>query len=102
MSNDGDTETDKERNRNADLFKPIRLFLADTELYLLTKEQVSNNPDYDIRSTILWEPGFFIDGSGPIKIKFPNNRAKGTVMVWVNGVSFTNCVGYGKLSYKVQ
>jgi hypothetical protein len=43
-----------------------------------------------------------IDGTGPVKIKYPNNLVRGTAMIFVNGFSFSNQVGSSRCSYKVQ
>ena len=96
------TYTDEEVKRNDDLLKQVRLFRTETEYYIPTKEEVAHFPEFHFRSTILWKADLYIDGSGPVKIKYPNNLAKGTVMVFVNGISFTNLVGSDRYSYKVN
>ena len=96
------TYTVEEVRRDDDLLKQIRLFRTETEYYIPTKEEVAHIPEFHFRPTILWKADLFIDGSGPVKIKYPNNLAKGTVMIFVNGISVTNLIGSGKSSYRVQ
>jgi hypothetical protein len=51
---------------------------------------------------LLWKSDVYLDGSGPVKFKYPNNLVKGTVMIFVNGVSFSNLIGSNKFSYKTK
>jgi hypothetical protein len=99
--NDGSYPGDKFR-RNDDLLKQVRLFRTETEYYIPTKEEVYTKPELQFRPTILWKSDVFIDESGPIKIKYPNNLAKGTAMVFVNGISLTNLIGSDRSSYRVK
>ena len=88
--------------RDDDLLKEVRLFRTETEFYIPAKEEVAHMPEFQFRPTILWKADLMIDGSGPVKINYPNNLAKGTVMVFVNGISFSNRIGSSRLSYMVQ
>ncbi|MBK8882560.1 MAG: hypothetical protein IPN67_09335 [Bacteroidales bacterium] len=88
--------------RDDDLLKEVRLFRTETEFYIPTKEEISLIPEYKLRPTILWKADLMIDGTGPVKIKCPNNLVRGTAMVFVNGFSFSNQVGSNRCSYKVQ
>ncbi|MCE5346181.1 MAG: hypothetical protein LLG13_07845 [Bacteroidales bacterium] len=82
---------------NDDLLQQVKLFRTDIEYYVPIKEEVAFMPEFQFRSTILWKSNILIDGS-PVKIKYPNNLVKGTAMVFVNGVSFTNLVGSNRYS----
>jgi hypothetical protein len=82
--------------------KQVRIFRSEVEYYIPTKEQVEVVPEYQFRPTLLWKSDVYLDGSGPIKFKYPNNIGTGTVMVFVNGVSLTNLVGSGRKSYLLQ
>jgi hypothetical protein len=97
-----DSYNGNDNRSNGDLLKEIRIFRTETEYYIPTKEEVSLNPEYHLRPTILWKSQVLIDGNGPVKIKFPNNMVKGTAMITVNGISFTNNVGSTRSNYKVQ
>jgi hypothetical protein len=87
---------------NTDQMTHVRLFRTEVEYYVPTKDQVAYIPEYQERPTLLWKKDIFIDGSEPVKIKYPNNLVKGAVMVIVNGVSFTDHVGSNKCSYRVK
>ena len=82
--------------------RQIRLFRTETEFYIPAKEEVADDPVYQFRPTILWQDFVFIDESGTVKIKYPNNLVKGTALVFVNGISFSNLMGSGRYSYKVR
>jgi MG2 domain len=88
--------------RDDDLLKQIRLFRTDIEYYIPTKSESDFMPEFQFRPTILWKSEVFIDESGPVEIKYPNNLVKGTVIVFVNGISTTNRVGSNRYSYKVK
>jgi hypothetical protein len=85
-----------------DLIKPIRIFRSEIEFYIPNKEEVVTIPDYHFRPTVLWKNEVLIDESGTVKIKYPNNMVKGTIIVSVNGVSFTNMVGSNIFRYKIR
>ncbi|MBI5011148.1 MAG: hypothetical protein HZB98_16165, partial [Bacteroidia bacterium] len=82
--------------------KQVIIFRSDVEYYIPTKEQVEIVPEYQFRPTLLWKSDVYLDGSGPVKFKYPNNLGKGTVIVFVNGVSPENQVGSNKYFYKVK
>jgi TonB-dependent SusC/RagA subfamily outer membrane receptor len=82
--------------------KQVIIFRSEVEYYIPTKEQVASFPEYQFRPTLLWKSDVYLDGSGPIKFKYPNNMGTGIVMVFVNGVSLTNLVGSNRFSYKVK
>ena len=85
-----------------ELFKQIRIFRTETEYYIPLKEEVSLIPEFQFRPTVLWKDDVYIDGSGPVKFKYPDNMGKGTAMIFVNGVSFTNLVGSETSGCKVK
>jgi TonB-dependent SusC/RagA subfamily outer membrane receptor len=97
----GMVNPDEESECGNDLFKVLRIFRSDVEFYLPTNEQIELVPEYNYRPTLLWESNVYLDGSGPVKFKYHNNAKEGTVMIFVNGVSFTNLVGSKRNSYKV-
>ncbi|MBK9391157.1 MAG: hypothetical protein IPN68_13550 [Bacteroidetes bacterium] len=82
--------------------KQVRIFRSEVEYYIPTKEQVEIVPEYQFRPTLLWKSDVYLDGSGPVLFKYPNNMGKGTVMIFVNGVSMTNLVGSGRSNYIVK
>ena len=98
----GITNPDEESSLRNDLLKAVRVFRSEAEYYIPKKEQVEFVPEYQFRPTILWKDEIFIDESGPVKLKYPNNIGKGTVMIFVNGVSIANQAGSNKHSYMVQ
>ena len=97
-----DSYDEDEVRRDDDLLKEIKLFRTETTYYIPTKEEIAQLPGYKFRPTILWKADLLIDGTGPVKIRYPNNLVKGTAMVFVNGFSFSNQVGSKRCSYKVQ
>jgi hypothetical protein len=97
-------ELDKmdEVRRNDDQLQQVRLFRTETEFYIPAKEEVAIDPQYQFRPTILWQDYVFIDESGTVKIKYPNNLLKGTALVFINGISHTNLIGSAKIRYVVK
>jgi hypothetical protein len=91
-----------EVRRNDDLLKQVRVFRTEIESYIPAKEEVAIDHEFKFRPTILWQDNVLIDESGTIKIKYPNNLVKGTAMVIVNGISFTNLIGSERVSYEVK
>lgn len=89
-------------NIKTDLAKPIRIFRSEVEYYTPAKEQVAADPEFQFRPTLLWKTDVLLDGKGPVKIQYPNNLVRGTVMVIVNGVSFTNNPGSKSYKYLVK
>jgi hypothetical protein len=82
--------------------KQVRIFRSEVEYYIPTREQVEIVPEYQFRPTLLWKSDVYLDGSGPVIFKYPNNMGKGTVLIFVNGVSMTNLVGAKKFNYSVK
>jgi TonB-dependent SusC/RagA subfamily outer membrane receptor len=83
-------------------FEPTRLFRTEVEYYIPSKEQIKVVPDYQFRPTLLWKSDIYLDGSGPVKFKYPDNLRNGTVLIFVNGVSLTNLVGSDSFSYTIK
>jgi hypothetical protein len=93
---------DEDAGQKDDTYKTIKLFRSEIEYYLPTKEQVELIPEYQFRPTLLWKSDVYLDGSAPVKFSYPNNLGSGRVMIYVNGVSITNLVGSGRISYSVR
>jgi hypothetical protein len=91
-----------EYKKNDDLLRPIRLFRTDIEYYIPTKEEVDSIAGLQHRPTILWMNEVILDGSGPVKIRYPDNITKGTALVFVTGISYSNNVGSGRFRYKIK
>jgi len=89
-------------NIKTDLAKPIRIFRSEIEYYIPEKEQVAVDPEFQFRPTLLWKTDVLLDGSGPVKIQYPNNLVRGTIMIFVNGVSFTNNLGSKSYKYTIR
>jgi hypothetical protein len=53
--------------------KQVRIFRSEVEYYIPTKEQVEIVPEYQFRPTLLWKSDVYLDGSGPVLFKYPNN-----------------------------
>jgi len=83
-------------------YKPARIFRSEIEYYTPTKELVELIPEYQFRPTLLWKSDIYLDGSGPVKFSYPNNPGSGKVVIFINGVSLTNLVGSGQISYSVR
>jgi hypothetical protein len=96
------TGTEEEHKKNDDLLRSVRLFRTEIEYYIPTKEQTDTIPELQNRPTVLWMNEVFLDGNGPVKIRYPNNFTKGAKMVIVNGVSSTNEVGSNSYKYIVK
>ncbi len=88
--------------RTDDLMKPVRIFRTEVEYYIPTREEIQAIPEFQNRPTIYWKNEVFLDGTGAVTIRYPNNIARGTAMVIVNGVSFSNCFGSNRYSYTVK
>jgi hypothetical protein len=95
-------DPDDEFNQSNDLLKQVRVFRTEVEYYTPSKEQIELVPEYQFRPTLLWRSDVYLDGTGPVKIEYPNNMGKGTVIVFVNGVSLTNQIGSGRGSYSIR
>jgi len=100
---DGSYEESKQfESVKNDIAKPIRIFRSEIEFYTPKKEQVFVDPEFQFRPTLLWKNELILDGTGPIKLNFPNNLVKGTILVFINGVSFTNMIGSSKYTYYIK
>jgi hypothetical protein len=93
---------DDQNKKNDDLMKPVNLFRTEIEYYIPKKEEVDTILRLRHRPTLLWMNEVFIDSDESVKIRYPNNMTKGTIMVIVNGVSFTNNVGSNSYKYKIK
>ena len=98
----GIIDPNEESETGNEFLKYIRLFRSEVEYYIPTKEQVESVPEYQFRPTLLWKSDVYLDGSGPVKLSYPDNIGNGTAMIFVNGVSMTNLVGSGRGSYSVK
>jgi hypothetical protein len=96
------TGMDDQDKKNDDLMRPVSLFRTEIEYYIPAKEAADTIPGLKHRPTILWMNEVFIDGDEPVKIRYPNNKIKGTAFVIVNGVSYTNSIGSGNFRYKIR
>ncbi len=93
---------DEDADQGGEKYEHTRIFRTEVEYYIPTKEQVELIPEYQFRPTLLWKSDVYLDGSGPVKFKYPNNMGKGNLMIFVNGMSTTNLVGSGKGSYVIK
>ncbi|HBH85221.1 MAG TPA: hypothetical protein DDY34_15680 [Bacteroidales bacterium] len=64
------SDPDDEFNQSNDLLKQVRVFRSEVEYYTPSKEQIELVPEYQFRSTLLWKSDVYLDGSGPVKIKY--------------------------------
>lgn len=87
---------------NNNLAKPIRIFRSEIEFYVPTKEQVQLIPEYHNRPTLYWSNELILNGSGPVKINYPNNMKTGTIFVSINGVTFDNVPFSSTTKYSVK
>jgi hypothetical protein len=85
-----------------DLIRPLRIYRSEIEYYIPKKEEVATNPEYQFRPTLLWQNEIILDGKNPARIRFPNHMIRGTVMVFINGVSADNIPGSGFYRYTVK
>ena len=98
----GIIDPNEESETGNEFLKYIRLFRSEVEYYIPTKEQVESVPEYQFRPTLLWKSDVYLDGSGPVKLSYPDNIGNGTAMIFVNGVSMTNLIGSERGSYSVK
>jgi hypothetical protein len=94
------TEWKLQNNENKMLL-PISIFRPNIEYYNPKKIDIEIDPVYQHRSTIFWKSEIYFDGKEPVKIKYPNLKRIGPVIITINGVSGNNLVGTGKASYSV-
>jgi hypothetical protein len=85
-----------------DLAKPIRIFRSEIEFYTPKKEEVQFDPEFQFRPTLLWKNELILDGIGPVKLVYPNNLVRGTVIIIVNGVSFNNIPFYKSIRHIIN
>jgi hypothetical protein len=96
---------DLENKNNLDaektiLMRPIYVFRPEVEFYLPTKEKAKSTQSVQNTPTIFWENEILLDGNGPARIKYTNNNIQGTVIVIINGVSFSNNIGHKLFKYR--
>lgn len=99
---DGGVDPEERSWQGDNNLQAVRLFRTEVEYYIPTKEQSELVPEYQFRPTLLWKSDVYLDGSGPVKLRYPNNMKNGSVMIFVNGVSFTNLIGSGEYNYSVK
>jgi hypothetical protein len=107
MSHDFDPKLQERYNKwlsryeKSKLYIPMHIYRSYREFYNPSKSELSMNPFLQERPTIYWNPLVYFDKE-PVKIKFPNLKRQGKVIVTINGVSTNNLSGTGKISYQVQ
>jgi hypothetical protein len=92
----------RSENKNSDLLLPINIYRTNKEFYKPSKFVVENDPVFQNRSTIFWDPEIYVDGKNPVIIKYTNLNSPGAVIVTINGVSTNNQVGTGSTRYIVK
>jgi hypothetical protein len=90
------------QNSNDKMMVPISIYRPEVEFYNPTKVELANNPLLQNRATIFWQSELYFGGKDPVKIKIPNLKHRGPVVITVNGVSVDNLVGSGRGRYIVQ
>jgi hypothetical protein len=90
------------QNRNDKMMVPINLYRPRVEFYNPTRVELENNPILQSRATVFWKSELYFGGKDPVKIKIPNLKHSGTIVVTVNGVSVDNLVGGGRGRYVVE
>jgi hypothetical protein len=90
------------QNSNDKMLRPINLYRPFVEFYNPSKVELESNPLLQGRPTIFWQSEVYFWGKDPVKIKFPNLKHKGPVVITVNGVSVDNLVGSGRGRYLVE
>jgi len=81
---------------------PIQIYRPTIEFYNPTKAEADTNPIVQNRSTLYWNPEIYFDSKAPVKLNYPNLSKGGSVMITINGVSFSNLSGTGKAGYQVR
>jgi len=89
------------QNKNDKMMVPINLYRPHVEFYNPTRAELENNPLLQNRATIFWQSEVYFGGKDPVKIKIPNLKHPGPVVITVNGVSVDNLVGSGRARYVV-
>ncbi len=90
------------QNSNDKMLRPINLYRPSVEFYNPSKVELESNPLLQSRPTIFWQSEVYFGGKEPVKIKFPNLKHKGPVVITVNGVSVDNLIGSGRGRYVVE
>jgi len=90
------------QNKNDKMMVPINVYRPHVEFYNPTRVELESNPLLQSRATIYWQSEVYFGGKEPVKIKFPNLKHKGPVVITVNGVSVDNLVGSGRGRYVVE
>jgi len=90
------------QNKNDKMMVPVNLYRPHVEFYNPTRVELENNPLLQNRSTLYWQSEVYFGGKEPVKIKIPNLKHTGPVVITVNGVSVDNLVGSGRGRYVVE
>jgi hypothetical protein len=90
------------QNKKDNMLVPISLYRPHVEFYNPTRSELERNPLLQSRATVFWQSEVYFGGKDPVRIKFPNLKHAGPVLITVNGVSVNNLVGSGKGRYEVQ
>jgi hypothetical protein len=90
------------QNGNDKMMVPINIYRPHVEFYNPTRAELEANPLLQSRATIFWQAEVYFGGKDPVKIKIPNLKHAGPVVITVNGVSVDNLVGSGKGRYLLE
>lgn len=90
------------QNKNDKMMVPINLYRPHVEFYNPSRVELENNPLLQNRSTLYWQSEVYFGGKDPVKIRIPNLKHPGPVVITVNGVSVDNLVGSGRGQYVVE
>jgi hypothetical protein len=89
------------QNSNDKMMVPISVYRPEVEFYNPSRAELANNPLLQNRATIFWQSEVYFGGKDPVKIKIPNLKHTGPVVITVNGVSVDNLVGSARGRYVV-
>jgi hypothetical protein len=98
----GEYEYEEPLPDRGDLGRVINLFRPNIEFYTPDVKDVSEYPDNWTRPTLYWNPEIILDGTNPVRIKYPNHIKKGTVLIKVNGVTEDSRPFYGECRYEIK
>jgi hypothetical protein len=90
------------QNKNDKMMVPINIYRPHVAFYNPTRADLESNPLLQGRATIYWQSEVYFGGKEPVKIRFPNLKHKGPVVITVNGMSVDNLVGSGRGRYVVE
>jgi len=90
------------QNGNDKMMVPVNIYRPHVEFYNPTRIELEANPLLQSRATVLWKSEVYFGGKDPVKIKYPNLKHPGLVVITLNGVSVDNLVGTGKGRYVVE